>query len=301
MENKSSKTINITAENIKQYIVQHVDLNLNLEEIIDLGAYTKLNCLTIDLNSNLHQNVKIKNISSDEIYYIGLTNCSSNNFDVTKLPNKTRHLHLYRSKYSSNDLAYLPTQLKILSIFNINNYLFDDFIHLDNLPLGLERLIICDCNIQNLDNLPESLTHLECKHCNIKSLDNLPRGLVYLDCSYNDIIALNNLPDCLEELYCKSNKIESIDRLPNSLKRANCTFNPLISKPNCPKSTLLLNYSLDYEKASIEEKINHVGNKMVYGTYVTTKYTAYGIGIGLLGLGLTITYPFYYAYTKIKT
>jgi Leucine-rich repeat (LRR) protein len=93
---------------------------------------------------------------------------------------------------------------------------------------------------------------------------------------------LNSLPDGLEQLFCSNNKIVRIEHLPSSLTRANCTGNPLISKPTCPNNLLLLNYSLDAEKASKTDKLINSGYKTAYALYHTAKYSVYGVG-GIVG------------------
>ncbi len=194
-------------------------------------------------------------------------------------PKKLEKLTLWNCNLHDEHMINLPDGL--LNLTCPNNYI----TKLDNLPIGLKKLDCSNNEILYLDNLPESLEFLNCSYNKIINLDNLPNGLIYLDCSHCEITNLDSLPDTLEQVFAKFNDIKSIKRLPTNLTRANFTNNPLIVTPKCHNSLILLNYSLDAEKASTSDKIVQFGYKFAYGTYHTAKYTTYGIGIGI-GIGL---------------
>jgi len=111
---------------------------------------------------------------------------------------------------------------------------------------------------------------------------------------------LNCLPDSLEEVFAKFNYIEAINKLPKSLTRANFTSNPLIKTPKCVNSLLLLNYSLDAEKASYSDKLTQSIYKLAYGTYHTVKYTGYGLGYAGISISLMILYPIVCTLSKLN-
>lgn len=208
---------------------------------------------------------------------------------LTNLSYNIQTIMVSNSFYSDNYFLNLPIYLK--NLYCSKNKIYK----LDNLPTNL---IVLDCsenNIVYLDNLPESLVILECSYNKLICLDNLPCGLKYLSCDYNEIILLNSLPDSLEEVFAKCNHIKLIDRLPKSLTRANFTSNPLIKTPKCSNSILLLNYSLDAEKADIVDKVINLGYKFTYGSYHTVKYFGYGIGL-LIVLPVV---PFVFAYLDL--
>jgi len=218
--------------------------------------------------------------------YIKLDNLPENLVDLV-----VYHIDEYYNKsFTSDDFINLPQNLIKFKCYNckINN--------LNNLPDYLKELCCKKNKLTSLDYLPESLEILDCSYNLITELNNLPRGLKYLECSGNQIINLDSLPDSLEQIFCKLNKIEVIHKLPSSLTRANFTGNPLITKPKCSNSLILLNYSLDAEKASTTDKALLTGHKFAYNSYHTVKYSTYGLGISLV----LITCPVYLAYLKFK-
>ena len=260
---------------------------INLEEpYIDLSKYKKLKKLKI-----CYEYQKIKFINYPEcLNYIF---CIETHLDLTNLTDNIRFIIVCYSKYSDDDFLNLPTYLLELKCSH------NKIKKLDNLPTNL---ILLDCSknfIICLNYLPESLVTLYCSNNKLISLDNLPRGLKFLSCDHNEIILLNSLPDSLEQVFAKSNLIESIDRLPKSLTRANFTSNPIIKTPKCANSLLLLNYSLDAEKASMLDKTIQLGYKLTYGSYHTAKYIGYGIGYTGFAIGVTIAFPFAYTFLKL--
>lgn len=264
-----------------------VNLNLNLEPKYKFINYSNnirsicYHCMNVDI-SNLPNNLIIFDACC----------CLLTDLDMINLPSNLVELHCFGNNITQLD--NLPLNLMELKCGNNN------ITQLDNLPLGLKKICCEDNKITYLDLLPETLEYLDCSHNKILNLDNLPNGLVYLECSYNLICKLDSLPDSLEQVFAKSNKIDSISKLPKKLTRANFTSNPLISTPKCSNSLLLLNYSLDAEKASQTDKVIQSGYKIAYGSYHVAKYTTYGVGVGLLGIGLLTLYPFLKAYKKIK-
>lgn len=210
--------------------------------------------------------------------------------ELGPFPESLVTLKIDNCKITNEDLKCLPPIL--MELHCVGNQI----TKLDNLPLGLKNLVCKNNKLSHLDYLPLTLENLDCSYNEILSLDNLLKGLVYLECSYNLITKLDSLPNSLVEIYAKSNKIDYISHLPKNLTRANFTDNTLIATPKCSNSLILLNYSLDSEKASMKDKLVQSGYKFAYGSYHTVKYTGYGIGLGvafgLFGLGYAVTYPF---------
>lgn len=287
--NSSNQSDKITVISIDEL---NVDKFCNSEGIIDLGQYVNLMELNISIE-NPNNNLKIINYP-EKIEII--TSKGQIDMGLNNLPENVKRIFYYGlfSILNYEDFTGLPNKLEKL------HCVFCQLTKLDNLPTNLKSL---NCNynkIELLDNLPESLIKLNCKYNKLKNLDNLPNRLEYLDCSFNELIKLNCLPDSITHLYCKNNNIISIEKLPTSLSRANFTNNPLISKPKCSKTILLLNYSLDAEKANVSDKIVNAGYKFAYGTYIGTKYTCYGLGYTALATIELMSIPFIFAYQELK-
>jgi hypothetical protein len=258
-----------------------------INRTINLNPYKKLyyfaidNAHDVDPHFNFNNKYKIINYSDilNKIYY------SNVSVEINNLPDGLKILWTWNCNLNDEDMINLPKELKELDCSH------NLIMKLDNLPLGLKKLICSNNKISQLDFLPETLEYIDCSHNEITHLDDLPNGLIYLECSHNSIITLNSLPITLVEVFAKSNKIELVLNLPPKLSRACFTENPLVTKPKCSNSLILLNYSLDSQKASTVDKIVQSGHKVAYGSYHTAKYTTYGVGIGLLGAGCLIVYP----------
>lgn len=260
-----------------------------LGAIINLEKFPNLYYLHIDGNietMNQQQKFKLVNFcdSVKKIYFSDIL------VQINNLPERLEDLTLWYCNLCDDDMINLPEGLKNL------NCPHNNITKLSNLSFGLKKLDCSNNKILYLDDLPESLEYLNCSNNKIINLNNLPNGLIYLDCSQCSIKYLDTLPDTLEQVFAKFNNIESIKRLPSNLTRANFTNNPLVSAPKCNNSLILLNYSLDAEKASTSDKILQYGYKFAYGSYHTAKYTTYGIGIGLFGVIGLLAYPLSKAY-----
>lgn len=255
---------------------------------IDLSQYIKLEHIYIILGDERIINFINYTDSIKKVIFYGVYT------DITQLSKNIKDIRASKSNYTDKDFVNLPDELEILLCDenNINK--------LNNLPLRLKRLDCSRNKIITLDYLPETLEYLWCSYNKLINLDNLPIGLLYLDCQYNEITSINSLPDTLVEILAKSNHIQVINKLPKSLTKADFTLNPLISSPKCPNPIILLNYSLDAEKASYSDKAVNVGHKLMYGGYHAVKYTTYGLGMIGVGTICLIAYPFAYTYVKLK-
>jgi len=258
------------------------------EYTIDLSLYDKLEYIHIFADNA--KNINFINYN-DNIKAVQLFNV---HMDLTQLPKNLKILKSMEQNYTDKDFVNLPNELEILHCDSNNIY------KLDNLPSRLKKIDCSKNNIVTLDNLPETLEYLCCSFNKLIKLDDLPIGLTYLNCEHNEIITLNSLPDTLIVVLAKSNHIQVIDKLPKALRKANFTSNPLISSPKCQNSLILLNYSLDAEKANTIDKIENATYKLMYGGYHTLKYATYGLAITGIGITCLIAYPFAYAYSKLN-
>ena len=283
----NSKSIHLTFEIIEK--------NELCKGPIDFKSYSNLETLVIDGYKNYQERIKIDIINLDLVEKLNKIKIYDVVIKRMNLSPNVKELIFINSLIIELDyFDKLPNGLKklVCPSMNINK--------LDNLPIELEYLDCSENELIHLDYLPAGLKYLNCSNNKIIKLDDLPNQLVYLDCSHNTITQLDSLPDSLEEVYAKSNQIIFVKRLPSNLKKANFINNPLVSKPNCQLSTLLLNYSLDYEKSSITDNIAQIGYKTIYNTYYGLKYITYGTGISLIGIGLLAVSPVIYGLNKIK-
>ena len=296
----TSKNITLTKKNREKY----------LEKTIDLSKYKNLKNIQLkEYSSYGNKDIKFINYPKS-VEYIYSYSCY---LDLRNLPQNVNKIDVYSPKYINNDFLNLPSGLiylkcssqEITQLDNLPPKLIELSCHcnkitqLDNLPLSLVSLNCSYNKLTTLDNLPESINILICSHNLLVKLDNLPNGLKYLDCSHNNIILLNCLPGSLTKIFAKSNNIESIERLPETLAIANFTFNPLIKKPKCKNTFILLNYSLDSEKASTIQRVIQSGYKCTYGIYYFSKYFAYGIGFSSFLILSPIIVPILYIYDDI--
>lgn len=254
---------------------------------IDLSQYIKLEQIHVFEDDRIINFINYSDSVKKVIFYGVYT-------DVTQLSKNIKDMTTSKSNYTNKDFVNLPDELEILTC-KTNN-----IDKLNNLPLRLKKLNCSENKIITLDYLPETLEHLCCSHNKLINLDNLPIGLIYLDCQYNEITTINSLPDTLVEIFAKSNRIQVINKLPKYLIRANFTSNPLISSPKYSNSIILLNYSLDVEKASHIDKAISVGHKLMYGGYHAIKYIIYGLGIVCVSTICILISPFAYAYMKFN-
>ena len=110
--------------------------------------------------------------------------------DMIEIIKNSGCIHLHLGKEFNQNLDNLPDGIEsvILSECEYFNK------PLDNLPVTLTYLVICEPFNRRLDFLPAGLKHLELPIGYNQSLDNLPSGLEYLKIDWFYDNPINNLP-----------------------------------------------------------------------------------------------------------
>lgn len=112
-----------------------------------------------------------------------------------------------------------------------------DSNELTSLPALPPTLRILHCHQNQLSSLPELppfLESLSCSHNFIASLPSLPSSLTQLVCMRNYLTTLPPLPQALQELCVDNNDIRWLPTLPPHLNSLSCCRNPLTSLPSLP-------------------------------------------------------------------
>lgn len=170
------------------------------------------------------------------LIYLDLSN---NPIDqLNNLPNELEYLLLVQTHINSSTLNMSNlSKLKYLDI-SINM-----FGCLDNLPKSLKYLNCSECYIDGLNNMPLGLVKLICINSNIKNLDMLPESISILNCDHNSLTQLDNLPTSITKLICSNNNISKLDCLGFNLnlKELDCSFNPIETMNGLPKNVKVTN------------------------------------------------------------
>lgn len=176
-------------------------------------------------------------------------------YELDNLPLELEDLSLYVNNTFTQSLSYLPESLKELKIISqkINNTVN---INCDNLPNGLEKLILSN-NINNeLNNLPRNLKILHIAQFN-NMIYNLPDGIeelrIPIDYKYlkeifssintvklkkliiglnfkshsrkTSLFDLESIPDSVEEIDFGDNFNQKLTHLPSGVKKITFGFN----------------------------------------------------------------------------
>jgi hypothetical protein len=144
---------------------------------------------------------------------------------------------------------------------------------IDNLPQGLEILILGHSFVESVDNLPESLQYLHLTGSFNTKIDNLPAGLeiLYLGEFFNQTI--DNLPICLKKLTLSNNFNKSIDNLPSGLVYLEFESNRkwIGCLDNLPKTLQILKLEIDsYNYTNPQQTLNTLPPTIKY-VEITTK------------------------------
>ncbi len=208
--------------------------NFNLDEVTDsqleclFGINDKFNQPIDNLPSNLTHllfsigskfNQPINNLPST-LKYLSL--CDNFTHPLDNLPENLKYLYLYSCNHGYNDIIFnynldsLPAGLKYFQ-FNTDCHKCE----FNNLPVGLEYLILDIPYIQKFNNLPSTLKYFDLKLItdNLKYSMFHPDIHKYIDIDNNyDKNLINNLPNSLEELFITSTFLIKIESLPSSIK-----------------------------------------------------------------------------------
>jgi len=197
------------------------------------NEYIAIDIVEIGNLYNLSKNNQYDNITC---IYISKLNKILNWKDngINELP---KSLELLSIKDTHFTPIKLPKNLRILRLENCN------IKRIDDIPVGLEELIISDNKLRVLESLPLKLRKLDCQNNKICYIDELPDSLTDLNCRDNAIQHLPDLPDSLEVLNCYNNALKSIPELPKKLKYLICDFNMLTGLPELPESLEYLDCS----------------------------------------------------------
>lgn len=200
-----------------KYNIRYLNIsNKNIEGILDLSKFTKLNKLICNNNKI----VELKGITNGLLYL----DCSYNL--ITKLTTLPDYLNTFIFHNNPlielyyplvNKIPVLPQELKKITINRNYNH------PLDNLPPNLTHLEFSEHSIFNhsLNNLSQNLTHLIFNNwCSFSQPINIfPPTLIYLKLSYNYNHPLDNLPISLKHLEFGINSkfTYPLDNLPPNL------------------------------------------------------------------------------------
>lgn len=126
------------------------------------------------------------------------------------------------------ELPVLPDDLIMLRCDS------NELTSLPALPPSL-RILHCHQNqLSSLPELPPFLESLSCSHNHISSLPSLPSSLTQLVCMRNYLTMLPPLPQALQELCFDNNYITQLHTLPPHLNSLSCCWNQLTSLPSLP-------------------------------------------------------------------
>lgn len=250
-DNQIKTTVSKFIDNLKEiknnkYLISLQTKNLNLfinccNKIEEL----KINCEINEL-LNLEEFTDLKKISLNTV-----------NVELIKLPNNIEEIIISEPNFNS-PLSNLSSNLKILKFENDLNKKFKFSQPLNNLPLSLEELRLCEKITHSVDNLPENLKILELydNSNNDHHLNNLPIGLEELIIHNFDFEKINNLPPNLKILKILDinnyNKNKIIFNLSSKLEKLFTTNIKIIS------NIIDSNYSINIEE------LHFIHNEMVH-------------------------------------
>lgn len=98
------------------------------------------------------------------------------------------------------------------------------------------RLDLSNLHLTELPVLPDDLIMLRCHSNELTSLPTLPPSLRILHCHQNYLHVLPELPPLLESLSCSHNYIHYLPSLPSSLTQLVCMRNYLTTLPPLPQA-----------------------------------------------------------------
>lgn len=263
---------------IEEIIYKNIDF-IEIQNFNNLPE--KLNLLKIHLRkikcykmNNLPKGLKILHLP---IYHHKLDN----------LPLELEHLHLSIDNTFAHSFDYLPDTLKILSITNYDNIVN---INIDNLPNGLEKLLLGDRIYCGLNNLPRNLKTLHLTKKNIDMINNLPDELEELNipinykylknivklkklkklkkifigqsCSFDSSVTssfdLKSIPNSVEEIVFGDNFNQKLSHLPSKVKKITFgfNFNHLIDYGDLPDSIEYLEFTCNFNQAIVKYPSN---------------------------------------------
>jgi len=155
----------------------------------------------------------------------------------------------------SSLLNNLPTKLKVLKLPEWWN------MPLNNLPMGLEKIILGIEFNQNLDMLSESILHVEFpeKYKFDLALDNLPHNLEYLNLQFQNKYnhSISNFPNSIKYLEIGEYNL-AINKLPKNLETLLIASNVrfiLVSKFFKEESTISFYKLTNIGKYNVENDI----------------------------------------------
>lgn len=113
----------------------------------------------------------------------------------------------YNNPSTDIDVLTLPPGLKYLIFDNVFGYPFEEHCRIDNLPLGLEKLVLEASFNHSLDNLPNNLKYLKFGYFHIfqQKINKLPLSLQEIEFDGRDYKYINEL-----KLLCQQQNVKLI-------------------------------------------------------------------------------------------
>ena len=117
------------------------------------------------------------------------------------------------------------SKFKKLNLIHIHCVYLD---RIENIPNGVNTLIVSHSFLKKIDNLPNCLKQFTCSYNQIAKLPPLQHcNLILLNISNNQLHSLPLLPNTIEFLYMNHNNITNIPNFPKSLKHLECSWNKI--------------------------------------------------------------------------